>query len=222
MYGRKPFLLFSPTVNCILKAMVAMNPSLMMIGIERVVDGAITTLAGSTTCSAMLSDLYSGKDLGIAYAKLGSAAGLGAIGGSFLAGRLVAYGLKPVHIFGVSSAIAAAQLSMHIIGGTQETLMDHKKKAIEKASDMVANPISFFKLFTQSHSLRILVLVAGLQCMPEGKNISDLLQIYNMQDVGMTDAMRANFVTAFGACMVFGGRLAKPSIETFGNRGHTT
>ena len=38
----------------------------------------------------------------------------------------------------------------------------------------------------------------------------------------MTDTGRANFVTAFGICMVFGGRLAKPSIETLGNRGHTS
>jgi MFS family permease len=43
-YGRKPFLLLSPIINMILKAGVAMNPSLFMIALERIVDGAITTL----------------------------------------------------------------------------------------------------------------------------------------------------------------------------------
>jgi hypothetical protein len=100
---------------------------------------------------------------------------------------------------------------MHSYVGTKETLSDDKRRPFDW-SRPVANPLSFLKLFTQTNALRMLVLVAGLQCMPEGKNISDLLQVYNMQDVGMTDTTRANFVTAFGVCMVFGGRLAKASI----------
>eukprot|EP01048_Picozoa_sp_COSAG05_P023449 COSAG05_NODE_5084_length_1268_cov_1.157399_2_plen_41_part_01 len=37
------------------------------------------------------------------------------------------------------------------------------------------------------------VLVAGLQCVPEGKNISDLQQI-KMMDLGAGDSVRANYV----------------------------
>lgn len=44
-------------------------------------DGAVTTLAGSTTSAAALSDMYSGGSLGLAFAKLGSAAGIGAVTG---------------------------------------------------------------------------------------------------------------------------------------------
>jgi hypothetical protein len=58
--------------------------------------------------------------------------------------------------------------------------------------------------------------------MPEGKNISDLMTVYNMENVKMNVGQRANFVSFFGVCMVLGGRLAKPSIERLGNRGHTT
>ena len=39
------------------------------------------------------------------------------------------------------------------------------------------------------------VLVAGLQCVPEGKNISDLQQI-KMMDLGAGDSVRANYVPA--------------------------
>ena len=54
------------------------------------------------------------------------------------------------------------------------------------------------------------------------RSISDLQQIKLMSDIGVDDATRGNFVSAFGACMVIGGKLAGPSIRTFGPRGHTT
>jgi MFS family permease len=174
-YGRRKFLIASPTINCLLKMMVALNPSLAMIGIERVIDGAVTTLAGSTTCSAMLSDLYSGKDLATAYATLGSAAGLGVIGGAFVSGRLLAAGASPRQLFGFASLVAGAQV---VICSTylSETLAEDKRRPFDW-SRPVANPLAFLQLFTKTPALRKLVTVAGLQCMPEGKNISDLMQV---------------------------------------------
>ena len=84
------------------------------------------------------------------------------------------------------------------------------------------NPFSCLTLLTGPSNLRSMVLVAVLQCMPEGKNISDMLQIYSSENVGMVPVERANFVTAFGVCMMFGGPLVKRTIGYFGNRGHTT
>ena len=65
-FGRLRFIYASPLINCILKAAVALNPHPFCIGAERIVNGAVTTLAGSTMCSTMLSDLYSGEELGSA------------------------------------------------------------------------------------------------------------------------------------------------------------
>ena len=53
-------------------------------------------------------------------------------------------------------------------------------------------------------------------------SISDLQQIKLMSDIGVDDATRGNFVSAFGMCMVAGGKLCGASIKTFGPRGHTT
>jgi MFS family permease len=67
-FGRRLFLFASPVVNLVLKAGVFATQSPFMLAAERVVNGAITTIAGSTMCSTMLSDLYSGPDLAKAYA----------------------------------------------------------------------------------------------------------------------------------------------------------
>lgn len=67
-FGRRLFLFASPVVNLVLKAAVFATQSPFMLAAERVVNGAITTIAGSTMCSTMLSDLYTGPDLAKAYA----------------------------------------------------------------------------------------------------------------------------------------------------------
>ena len=53
-------------------------------------------------------------------------------------------------------------------------------------------------------------------------SISDLQQIKLMSNIGVDDATRGNFVSAFGVCMVAGGKLCGTSIKHFGPRGHTT
>jgi MFS family permease len=50
--GRRLLLVLSPFINCFNKMLVAVNPTFWTIAWERVVDGAVTTLAGSTTCAA--------------------------------------------------------------------------------------------------------------------------------------------------------------------------
>ena len=57
-YGRMPFLLVSPLINCVLKALVAMNPSLTMIAIERIIDGAVTTLVSRVPKLCLECDLF--------------------------------------------------------------------------------------------------------------------------------------------------------------------
>jgi MFS family permease len=115
-YGRRFFLLASPVINLVLKAAVAATAgrSLLALMLERVVNGAVTTLAGSTMCSTMLSDLYSGADLSRAYASLGSAAGAGAVIGSFLAGRISARGYSAAAVFWAAAALSAAQLALNL------------------------------------------------------------------------------------------------------------
>jgi DHA1 family tetracycline resistance protein-like MFS transporter len=127
-------------------------------------------------CSTMLSDLYSGQDLSKAYATLGSAAGAGAIIGSFVAGRIMAFGFQAKHCFALGSLMSLSQLLINMLA-IPETLKPENQRPFDMKFPYMSNPLAFTKLFTKSHALRMLVLVAGLQCVPEGKNISDLQQV---------------------------------------------
>ena len=217
-YGRRNFLLLSPIINFFNKLYVAFNPSLAALAWERVIDGAITTLGGSTTCAASLSDLFSGQKLGKAFGNLGSAAGIGALCGSFISGRLLTRNWSPENLFVLSAFFGLIQFITNYFCVAETLAIENRS---QKSID-IPNPFSCISLLTGPSNLRKMVIVAVMQCMPEGKNISDMLQIYSSENVGMVPVERANFVTAFGMCMMFGGPLVKRTIGMFGNRGHTT
>ena len=131
--------------------------------------------------------------------QLGSAAGAGAIIGSFLGGRIMAAGYSAKATFGAAAILAALQLVMDV-ALVPETLLETKKKPFDmkfpyselslavRLSEakqnrlslahrtclrmyavVVANPLVFMKLFRRTKALRMLSLTAGLQCVPEGK-----------------------------------------------------
>ena len=215
-YGRKPFLLLGPLANLILKGNVALNPSVRAIIVERIVSGALTTMSGSTTCMAILSDLTSGKGLAISGAGLGSMAGIGCILGPFIGGQLIARtgNLRLPFFF---AAVTGLLQTVMILTCFEETIV--KRKAFEWAA---VNPFSWLRLFTKSNALAKLVTIGGLQCFPEGKNLSDLNQLYILNHVGWSQETRSWFTVSFGGCMTFGGRFATKSLEYLGQRGHTT
>ena len=90
------------------------------------------------------------------------------------------------------------------------------------------SPFAFLRLFTADAStpsaktLRTLALAAGLQCIPEGKNISDLNQVYMAEDIGFGASQRTNWLMSFGLSMIGGGRLAKALLARLGPRLFTT
>jgi len=215
-YGRKPFLLMGPIANFVFKGLVALNPTARNLMLERIICGALTTMSGSTTCSAVLSDLTSGQGLAIQGAGLGSYAGLGCILGPFIGGQLIARTGNLRLPFAVGSITAGLQLLM-VLSRFEETLMESKPFDFS-----AVNPFSFVRLFTKSPELAKLVTIGGLQCFPEGKNLSDFNQNYILTHVGWSQQMRSMFTVGFGTIMMLGGRLAKYSLEMFGQRGHTT
>lgn len=122
---------------------------------------------------AALSDMFSGDTLGLAFAKLGSAAGVGALTGSMLSGRLLSAGVRPTTIFKLTALLGLCQGAIDLYC-LQETLPEEKKST--KPLTM-PNPLSALRLLEGSRGLKTLVAVAILQCMPEGKNLSDALTV---------------------------------------------
>lgn len=86
----------------------------------------------------------------------------------------------------------------------------------------IANPLKFLRLFQGNKNLPraagTLALGAAIQCFAEAKNLSNVNQIYNSANVGMSTAMQSNFLTGMGIAMVLAGRLASYSIAALGSR----
>jgi len=215
-HGRKSFLLLGPVANLLFKGNMALFPSVNNLMLERIFSGCLTTMSGSTTCSAVLSDLSTGKGLAIQGAGLGMYAGIGCIFGPLLGGQLIARTGNFRLPFALGSVIAALQIVM-ILTCFEETIHEKKEFSWE-----AVNPFSWMRLFTKSPELAKLVTIGGLQCFPEGKNLSDFNQLFILNHVGWPQETRSMFTVGFGACMTFGGRLAKQTIEVLGQRGHTS
>jgi hypothetical protein len=60
------------------------------------------------------------------------------------------------------------------------------------------NPLGFMNLFTNGATTAVLNTVGALQCFCEGKCISDMNQVYMMQQVKLPPESRALYVTGFG------------------------
>eukprot|EP00729_Bicosta_minor_P006370 gene6370-4414_t len=61
--GRKPFMLLSPIMNIVMKTMVALNPSIWTLSLEKVFCDGLRTMSGTTMATNSLMDLLEGKDL---------------------------------------------------------------------------------------------------------------------------------------------------------------
>jgi MFS family permease len=171
-YGRKPFILLSPIVNFILKFAVYATDgaSFPLLALERVIGGSITTVSGTTTCSASLGDLLSGPDLSSAYGQLGSAAGLGVLIGPLISGSILSMSGEVKYTY-LSGALIALGQGIYNAQNFEETLVLEKRKEF---SWDTCNPLSFTKIFSGDPVVAKLSLIAGLQCFPEGKSLADM------------------------------------------------
>ena len=251
-HGRLPFLLLSPLASLALKTFTwqllrrggggggggksSNGPGCLsaagvarLLALERIVCGALSTVSGSTLCSAVLSDVFTDEvERAAASAQLGACAGVGVILGPMLGGLLLARGSSggggprggTAACFGAAAALAAAQLAL-VATRMPETLPPGPRRRAMRWSSAVS-PLAFTKLFTGSTTLRRLALILGMQCVPEGKNISDLNQIYLSTECGFSPLARTRWLMAFGLAMIAGGGVAKRMIGALGTRRFTT
>lgn len=204
-YGRKVFLLLSPLVNLVLKFLVFATDgrSFSLLALERIVGGAITTVGGSTTCSAAISDLVQGPDLAGALGTLGSYAGLGVLVAPFLSGQILATTGQVKHTYLFGAFVAGFQLIYNSLC-FRETLQERKPMQWG-----ACNPLSFVRIFTSDKTVAQLSLVAGLQCSAEGKCLADMNIAHLANTLKMSQQRQTVFVMLFGCSMIAAGRLPK-------------
>jgi MFS family permease len=126
-YGRKLFMMIGPYFNVLSNAMIALFPSSFWnFAFFRTLDDVVTTLSGSTTSSAAISDCASGQGLAIAMSRLGTYIGLGVMLGPVIGDTIFAqYGFRMVY---ASKAIVAAAHALFVTLVLPETLPIGQRK----------------------------------------------------------------------------------------------
>ena len=168
-FGRKNFLKIGPAFNILSNGFIAMFPSNFWAFIVlRTLDDAFTTLSGSTTTSAAISDCASGPDLAIAMSKMGSYIGAGCFLGPVIGDTLLGkFGYRAVYASKCAFAVAHLLFNSVLIS---ETLPKEQRRPMSGFK----SPLSFTELFTNGAALRKLSTVGGLQTFTDGKNVNDL------------------------------------------------
>eukprot|EP00421_Protoceratium_reticulatum_P049106 CAMPEP_0168453060 /NCGR_PEP_ID=MMETSP0228-20121227/49488_1 /TAXON_ID=133427 /ORGANISM="Protoceratium reticulatum, Strain CCCM 535 (=CCMP 1889)" /LENGTH=450 /DNA_ID=CAMNT_0008467759 /DNA_START=32 /DNA_END=1384 /DNA_ORIENTATION=+ len=222
--GRKAFLMLGPIVNIFTYMLVWSNPSVATMWLQSLIGVSLNTFSGTTCTMASLSDMYSStpQEFALAMGGLMNPVGIGLIIGPLLGSRCVrASGQHRAAFLGAAIVTAVQLLNVFRL---EETLIKSKLKPF-RLSFADLNPASFLRLFQQKGRsvLAKLSLVCGsLMCADEGKNLADVHQSYALQDVGMSDAARANFVSGAGVCVLINARSSKRTLKWFGGPGHTT
>ena len=217
-YGRKAFLRIGPLFNIVSNATVALFPSnFWAFCVLRTLDDALTTLSGSTTTSAAISDCAAGPELAIAMSKLGSYIGLGVLLGPVIGDSLFArFGYRAVY---ASKAFVSALHFCFVSLCVSETL----PPAQRRPSSGFKSPFSFTELFSNGAALRKLSVVAGLQTFTDGKNVNDLEQLWFVDAVKMPIAATTTYVMSYGVAIMASGAAVVPMLlRRLGSRGFTT
>ena len=211
--GRKPLFFLGPAFSLLQGVLIFLdagrsNPSLTLLIVCRTLRLCLGTFSSSVTCMASLSDLAEGKQLSIANSRLWACAGLGVILGPILEGAVLSREFAIRYSYLLAAAVSSVQLFY------QGLLVDESLPKAARRSFSIAgiNPLGFLQLFTKRtpRTLKKLVLVASLQSFLEGKNVVDMVQIWQRQHLHWGVLTMRDFTVTYGCCAFIAGQLLTP------------
>ena len=123
------------------------------------------------------------------------------------------------------AALAVLGATQFIVSwqGLRETLADAVPFSWESIAQNI-NPFSFLRIYQSDNTVfKSLVTCAALQQFTEGKNISDLGQLFQSNQLGWDTLTSRNFVTGYGIGVVFQGAvLTQRLVKALGVRAFTS
>lgn len=217
-WGRKAVMPLGNISTFLFRILVFLRPNeAWPMVVEQLVTVPLTT-SFFTTWRAAVSDVLEGTAYAQFQAKMGMAAGLGVIIGPLL-GKVIMAKLHVKYCFLASSVVSSCAL-VHMGLNFKETLPLEKRKPLQNVFGEM-QPLSFLKVMKQSNALNRLMWVTGLQTATEGRNITDLVNVYLAQDLKWDWGSINNFVGAFGVALVVSGAGAKGMVAKLGLRKFT-
>ena len=208
-FGRRTFFLIGPIANVAVSLLqIRFQNSIPVAYMQRVVGQTLSTISGTTICTATLSDVASGDRLSTALGSFASSIGVGVAGAPLLAG-LIMKGFPVEQHATVGYALRAAisaSAAIFIAARMPETLPQSKRRPFRLRD---ASPFGFLRLFFGQGStptLRRLCGAIGVGSLMEGKMTSDILMLTLRENVGWASTMINNYLAAFGVLTFFSGR----------------
>jgi len=225
-FGRKFFYTLGPIVQ-MLAGIVAYRCSgnVALLAVQKTARLIFTTFSGTVMCTAGLRDVFHGGELGVVTAKTSGIVGLAIMMGplieSIVLQRVKTGGERITFL--LLSLVGC--LNFAISSLTPETHSLAKRSTFNMSSVLgVANPFGFVNIFTKgTPALKKLASVWTFQTMIDGKNMSDLSQIWMREHLKFSIAEIRNFMMGFGfASMLSGIKLTPALLKSFSVRMYTT
>ena len=222
-FGRKPFFLVGPLCSVFFNALIALQPSARTLFFcLRTAGKTLSTLSGSTVCSAAISDCVEGDELSIANARQGAAVGLGVVVAPLLGNLVLSCGFAPRVVYWCQ-ALSSVAHTLTIGYFLQETLDHKEQRKHAKIPLRFVNPLQFIRLFTSGRKLALMSASSGLACFADGGNLNDIEQMWIRTDVhDMGLGLNSVYLSLWGVAGSCGGMIVPYLLRTLGKRGYTT
>lgn len=182
-----------------------------------------TTFSGTIAVGAGVRDMFQGPEQALIGAKINTVVGLGIMAGPFMEGLLLKYAGAGNERFGCLGLAALGAVGL--FNPNPETLSIEKAVPFDVGAALkAANPFAFIQLFTNgSAALKKVLTIACLQTLIDGKNISDVVQIWTREHLKMQMESIRNFIMGYGfASTLAMGKLVPYLLKSLSIRGFTT
>lgn len=225
--GRRPFYMLGPLAQLFTGLVCFTLPkSTLVLGTFKALKTMATTFSGTVIGSAAMREVFQGKELAVRSSKAGSIIGLGIMAGPLLEGFILKLA-KPRSERVTYLGLAAVGILAAVLGHRclPETLAKEHQKELDLSSTLrSANPFGFLQLYTHgSPAVKKLVTIISMQTMIDGKNISDLTQIWTREHLKLQMESIRNFIMGYGfASMMAGAKLTPFLLKKLSVSGFTT
>lgn len=189
-------------------ALVAMYPdNLTLVAVNRFLSWSLTTVSGSVTGSAVLSDLFQGPSLAAGLGKYFGNFGLGVLLGPAIGAAILSATGSVRATYAARSVLALAQL-VHDWHYLEESLPEEKRAPASEIT--FVSPFGFLRLFKEKRNLVKLVLISFLMSYAEGKNTTNLSALFAQEHIGLTPQQASGFSMLYGVMMFAAGSKVQP------------
>jgi len=222
--GRKPFLLLGPAANVFFGVLMYRYSKHRRVVLPvRILRAILTTFSSTVMLTAAMADIVSGVQLSAAISKMGAAVGAAIVATPFLE-TLILQRFKMQTAYLALSSLGMAHVLFSLVS-VPETLVKSQRKNWSSVLQLSSiNPFGFLNIFRRgSFALQKMTMIQTLQMCLEGKNLSELVELWKREHLDWSVEQSRNFVMIYGTLSILSGIFITPMfLKKLSARGFTS